>query len=315
MYLRWKNWEPLVLLFLQGELNLNEAKKQLDVKEFEYDYFISFIDQYLLSIKGTEYNALISLLAAFSAEKKEITRLRYRRSWQKVLAARRLGQIKSKRAIPFLLVFLKKEFPALQFACARALARIGYMEAAQEVIFVLTSPADWNKAKTAEVLLDFGREIAPEIAKALVEGEFPNDRKAFFVDLLADMEYRQSGQAVLEIAQKTNDKEIKAACIKALGEFNYFEARPFLIDCLSDSDWVIRCLAAKSLGKIGDSRDVQNLASGVRDSEWWVKYNSAVALANLGKKGVEALKKIAASDPDNFARQIANQVIEEKQVS
>jgi HEAT repeat protein len=70
-------------------------------------------------------------------------------------------------------------------------------------------------------------------------------------------------------------------------------------------------LAAKALGRIGEQRDTEKLIQLLGDSQWWVRYRAAQALAKLPWINQESLERIQAEQTDRFAEDILEQVMAE----
>jgi HEAT repeat protein len=61
---------------------------------------------------------------------------------------------------------------------------------------------------------------------------------------------------------------------------------------------------------LGATVAVPPLAQALTDSSWWVRRHAAYALMALGEDGPEALRRIAASSPDAYARDMAREVLD-----
>ena len=78
---------------------------------------------------------------------------------------------------------------------------------------------------------------------------------------------------------------------------------------LSDPAWEVRAQAAKSLGGIEDGQSAASLSACLDDKNWWVRFNSAHALASIGPEGVRVLEE-TASGGEGFARDISIQMLD-----
>jgi len=83
------------------------------------------------------------------------------------------------------------------------------------------------------------------------------------------------------------------------------------MQALRDTEWQVRSMAAKSLGRLGEARAIPALDGALSDPAWWVRYNAANALAGLGGDGLGALHRALATQADPFARDICRQTLEE----
>jgi HEAT repeat protein len=71
----------------------------------------------------------------------------------------------------------------------------------------------------------------------------------------------------------------------------------------------VRCQAATGLGAIGASDAIPALCAALSDDAWWVRFNAASALAELGPAGRAALVEQAGSD-EAQRRSVARYVLE-----
>jgi len=107
---------------------------------------------------------------------------------------------------------------------------------------------------------------------------------------------------------KSDDKNLKIACIRALCGLGDSVYEDYIIDMLDDKAWEVRAAAAKSLEKIGTNNCFTALGKTIGDSEWWVRYNVASTLILL-PGGKEYASKIINGD-DQYAREAVVSVLE-----
>ncbi len=82
-----------------------------------------------------------------------------------------------------------------------------------------------------------------------------------------------------------------------------------VVAALHSPDWRVRAKAATAIGMIGDSSAADELAHALQDQAWWVRRNSAGALAMM-RDGVPLLYQ-ALTSPDAFARDAAAEALED----
>lgn len=81
---------------------------------------------------------------------------------------------------------------------------------------------------------------------------------------------------------------------------------------LTHADWRVRVQAVKALGRIGRASDVGLLSSLLDDPEWWVRYRTAQALADVPSFNRSMFDQLLATTADPYARDILNQVLAER---
>ncbi|KAB0239985.1 TIR domain-containing protein [Microcystis aeruginosa EAWAG127a] len=75
-----------------------------------------------------------------------------------------------------------------------------------------------------------------------------------------------------------------------------------LNQALEDSDWFVRWNAAEALGNIGSETAIPGLLKALKDSDWSVRSSAALALGNIGSEtAIPGLLK-ALEDSDRFVR-------------
>ena len=85
-------------------------------------------------------------------------------------------------------------------------------------------------------------------------------------------------------------KNLAAEALVTIGE----PAVQPLIECLKDNEWVVNVVAAKALGRIGDTRAVEPLIGCLKDEDWYVRWAAAAALKAIAKNN----RKVASLYPD-----------------
>jgi len=116
---------------------------------------------------------------------------------------------------------------------------------------------------------------------------------------------------VLENALRHGPAEARAASARALGRIGARRSAPALVEALDDQMWEVRAQAARSLGVVPDPAQVAPLARCTSDVAWWVRRHAAYALGLHGQAGRRALQEIAEAGHDQFAEEIAREVLEQ----
>ena len=107
---------------------------------------------------------------------------------------------------------------------------------------------------------------------------------------------------------KSEDKNLRIACIRALCDLKNSNNEEYIINMLYDKQWEVRAAAAKSLQTIGTSSSFVALAKTAGDSEWWVRHNAACTLILLNG-GKEYATNIINSK-DKYAKEAVENAIE-----
>ncbi len=86
----------------------------------------------------------------------------------------------------------------------------------------------------------------------------------------------------------------------------------FLVECLSDSDSVVRREAITALGRLGDTRAVEPLMEALKDRHWDVRRNAAIVLGEMGDtRAIEALDQLLLNEKwEAYVRREAKTALE-----
>lgn len=152
------------------------------------------------------------------------------------------------RAIYPLLKALRDESTAVQEAATQSLISIGistdedrFIAAPGEIVAYMVIPLLREEEayirNTALLILTEIGSRAPQLIYQLLKDKDPDVRK-FGLDLIADIKTGFDGAKLIPLLKDLNPN-VRAATAKALGELNYKEAIPFLIDSLKDEEWVV----------------------------------------------------------------------------
>jgi len=306
---QFERWESLTLKYLSGEVSNKEIGKAVKTKYF--GLFAEFMEKYLETLKGEDFQNLTYLLKKMGLFDYNLKRLDSKKKWRRVYAAFFLGLMRDKEAVPGLQKGLKDKNYLMSFACATALAKIGEKQHLKETLSLLLKREDLGPDKAAEILLEFGNGICGELSLLLDKENIHTKWKYLIIDLLGYWQYLKSGPGLLKLLHASKDSEMRIRCIKALGEMPYIESAPALGAHLDDENWLIRSEAAKALGKIGASEYSDKMVKSLSDKNWWVRYNAGRALASFGEEGMALLKRMAKQGKNSEVRRISTHILSE----
>jgi HEAT repeat protein len=158
------------------------------------------------------------------------------------------------------------------------------------------------------VLRGFRKAALPEMAAALDQGLDSLRLERAVIEVLGMGRYRPARSA-LEIRAASGDTDLRVAAVRALGRIQAMESGMALLGALDDEAWQVRAQAAKALGATRATVAIPALGKRLCDSSWWVRHHAAYALHDLGGEGQAALRHIAASSDDPYARDMANEAL------
>lgn len=255
--------------------------------------------------------ARFRLSQAFSGSdhtRSERLALRYDSPWRRELAARRLGLIVEDRSRAVLRRALKQGPEAVTIAAARALGRYRDPLALH---WTLRHPERFGSRAARSrvtVLRSFGRGALPRLCAALGTGIADAETRRVVIEVLGLGGHRPAAPA-LEHALTDPEPEVRVAAAKAIGRLRAEGCGLALMSALRDEAWPVRAQAAWALGRTRSGIAIRPLADRVADRAWWVRRHAAYALAELGEEGRLALREIAYSSDDRYAREMAIEVL------
>lgn len=161
-------------------------------------------------------------------------------------AARALGEVGDKQAVPQLVQALSDKYTKVREATAWALGCIGDERAAPHLVQVLGDPSVRVRSEAVKALSQIGPAAVPHVVQALDDERW----------------------------------EVRERAASALGRIGDPSALPQLVQTLNDRKDAVRTAAASALGQLGDKRTVPHLVQALDskgNSHWW----AGQALARL----------------------------------
>ena len=239
----------------------------------------------------------------------ERRRLRDDSPWRRELAARRLGLLPSRLSRRALRRALQRGPELAALAAGMSLARARDLGALRWMLSHPQILARRSRRSLADLLAAFGQRGLPEIAAALERGLAHPTFELAAIDVLGQGRYRGARDRFERwLAEGTLEQRVAAA--RALGQLQAVECATSLLAALRDEAWQVRAQAARALGRVRAPIAVTALAARLTDPSWWVRRHAAYALGALGNDGQEALRRIAQTSPDPYARDMAREVLE-----
>lgn len=200
----------------------------------------------------------------------------------------------------------------VSMAAARALLRLHPREAMSQVVEQMSRRADWVP-NTAMGML---REVGPEIVSEFLPHATINCSDDFKPLMLLYLQSAHSNvviPVVRQVMEDTDDQQIITTCIYLIGLVANPRGLPLIRRFLNHKNWKIRLHCCSALGRFGTEHDVDNLVARLSDTEYWVRYRAAQAVASLPFMTDARLHDIQGELKDRYARDILTQVIAERE--
>lgn len=224
-------------------------------------------------------------------------------------SARRLGQMKCRKAISALTLLLKDRSTKVRINAAGALAKIGALESLDIAVESLANYSKLAAIQVEEMVLSAPKASVPILLKMCDHSEI--SVQLFAIHLLGTIQDSRSKATLLRL-YRSESMEIRIACLKALQsleEEGFFAA---FLPRLDDPQlpWQERAQIAKMMGIAQCREAIPSLQKSLCDSNWWVRKNAGEALSKMGQQGIKSLVD-SLNLPDRFARDMAVQWLDE----
>ncbi|MCC5912252.1 MAG: HEAT repeat domain-containing protein [Clostridiaceae bacterium] len=234
--------------------------------------------------------------------------LKSKNPWKKRIATYQAGEFGVNEVSTKLLKQLETNDRELIYITARALIKIGGKTYLKEI---LREVAKGNKMEKNNILILI--EMIDEDIKDTLEVMMLEQNS--FINALALEIYgkRQYVEGVKWIKKMVlhSLKEVRIAALKggyALGDIGDKDYLNRIVALEKDKEWEVRAFLTKFLKNVKTEESINILVRLMKDPNWLVRHNAAIALNKQGERGLRALIELLDSE-DRFARDKAREVI------
>ena len=312
-----ERWEELFLKYLEGDIPPGtietppmEPKRAMWMWKFLYPY--------LESLDGEDWDKIIELSYLSGMQATFLKQLRRGSVFKRALAARILGKVRCREAIPKVLPLLKSRHPEIVISAAHCMANMG-----EEKYFLRTVLAILRKTRSTyegatEIMSQFNQGdfsvitgyLKGEVEKAKEsKGEHIPEKKstkrddeptekekpavmAISVNVLSFHRQIDSLDILQEllVTHKADDELI----IHIFKAFMRMEVMPDELDLtpyFTHRSWVVRSMLARIVSINGEDKYLPKLEALLTDEYWWVRYRTARSLWSMGPDGKKILEK------------------------
>lgn len=227
---------------------------------------------------------------------------------RRLQAAMALAELGGHSTAPVLVAHLDDREPEVRVQAARGLARMRWTPAIDEIVSRFGTETPWVRSRFADTLVGFGSAATgPLVAYVRINHRHETVGPVAAIRNLAAIGDDQAVRPLMELLGTDPATEVRIATIEALGLLANPMSAPALRAEARHADWRIRAKAATALGELRDTGSLDLLANSLTDPAWWVRRNSAAALAAI--PGGTALLYEALSSADRFAADAAAEAL------
>jgi HEAT repeat protein len=298
------------IAILSRRLAWTGATDPIEARATDDDAFLDALIDVRNIVTGHEIETLAGIVDGLGVARRQEARLRSRFPLgRRLRAAVSLAEIGDESSAPVLVEHLSDREPEIRIQCARGLGRMQHTAAIDAILERFDFEQPWVRARFADTLVGFGTKASwPLVAYIRVNLRHDhNDGVVEAIRMLGVIGDREVGPTLAGVLRVASDPEVGIAAIEALGVVGGPLAIKPLRHTFRSPDWRLRAKSATSLAQIGDPSVNTLLATGLEDANWWVRRNSAAALASL-RGGTDHLLDALDSE-DRFARDAAAEAL------
>jgi hypothetical protein len=241
--------------------------------------------EWIETIGGEYRGRLTELCNEMGLVEQERKRLRSPKHGLRMEAAYRLGIMRAQQCTDELLQLLEQEgVESTAFVVGRAAAKCaGTLEELRRLLLLLLQ----NHPDAQQLIADIIASSSLDPAPLYIELLRMEDREAPVCVALIGLTGRNDPDAFgpLNRLLESECKEIRIKAAKALLQYSHMLPMERLGDLIRHSDWEIRAAAIKAIGEWQLDFELEALNESMVDEEWWVRYYSASTLAQAGTAG------------------------------
>jgi HEAT repeat protein len=233
--------------------------------------------------------------------------LTHRSPARRAEACRIAGRLGEPEAVPRLLERLGDREPAVRREAIRALGDLRAVEAVDRIAAAIEEMGEWSNLLLVMALVRMGPASAGRIGALLGTSGSPGMTKAL-LQVTGRIGVATDPGLIRSLAAHP-DPEVRVEAVRALGAVAPDAASSAVCAAaMDDSEWPVRALAAWAIGRVGDDGALARLERAMGDPAYWVRHHVAAAMAALGPRGEDALRRGLVND-NPFVRDMAAQTL------
>ncbi len=214
--------------------------------------------------------------------------------WRRLDAARCLYELGRLSDAQVAARLIRDRNATVRIVAARIVRRV----AAPELVRVVLDQALRSEPVLQSYLLGLLKPYGVELVEPLVDIVRSEESRKVLESAIKFMAEIQDPKFAEPLRARAHDArpEVRAAVATALGYFPGPRTVSELVRLLSDDDWRVRAEAAGSLGAVIALDAVDPLRERLHDEEFPVRLKAALALCQLGRRGLQCLLDTIRSD-------------------
>lgn len=294
-------WRPVITAVAAGV-----APESVPVlKRGEHIAFFKLWLHFHVSLRGNAADALNALAASLDCTRIARRMLEAGDRSQQLLAILVLGRLRDREAYPLLRRFAGNRARMLSMHASWALVQIDPSRAAEGMAPDLITNGEWPVREVVTVLQQARTECEPVLLS--MAGRAQPAHLPRLMQVIEGLRIALPAPLAGRLLAGS-DPELLISVLRCVGDP---AMRAGVLPLLGHADWRVRLQAARTLGRIGRREDLPALTGLLNDSQWWVRYRTAQAIAGLPFLAPQELATVADNTGDRYASDILRQVMAE----
>lgn len=197
-----------------------------------------------------------------------------------------IGEFKLNNYMDYLMTACDDKHMYVQVSTIKSLAKLGNVEYFVEGLTkIVTSTSLIHEKIIIDAIYSFEgkkEKLNKALNKKLISKNEKEELKIVILNHFINIKYDYVKEDIYNILlDESYSKELKLVGIKYFINIEYLKAKLVLIKLLNHECWEIRAISASALRSYKDKEVILNLKQSIKDSEWYVRQNSARSLFYL----------------------------------
>jgi hypothetical protein len=305
-------WEKAIFQYLQLRGDPEDFIKK--VPRRKYLLLLELLRQFLLSLKGSEYEKIADIIKQKRLYDFLIKRLNSHRINRVVTSAYFLGLANIVMSKDLLKKKLDTKNEIVFISCATSLAQINEVSVVGEILTRAQAFKDLSRDSLLFILLEYNEDVCDPLIK-LLPGRIPDYQKEAIISLFRHFKYKEAAPEVTKTLVNSHNVELILECLRFIKEILYLEAHYVVKPLLDHQNPLVMVEAIKTIGKLGAGPLVDKIFSKLLDENYEVQLAAAVTISQDIPSGRDRLNKMAydinkerASRATSIARMVLSEI-------